>query len=69
MARIKGIDLPNEKRIEIALTYIYGIGRNLSKQILTAAKLFFFCAGMEKFHPCFMQSHNKQLNPVQLTKF
>ena len=39
MARIKGIDLPNEKRIEIALTYIYGIGRNLSKQILTAANV------------------------------
>ena len=30
MARIKGIDIPNEKRVEIALTYIYGIGRSLS---------------------------------------
>ena len=39
MARIKGIDVPNEKRIEIALTYIYGIGRNLSKTILTAANV------------------------------
>ena len=39
MARIKGIDLPNEKRIEIALTYIYGIGRNLSRQILKAANV------------------------------
>ena len=39
MARIKGVDIPNEKRIEIALTYIYGIGRNLSKQILTAANV------------------------------
>jgi small subunit ribosomal protein S13 len=39
MARIKGIDIPNEKRIEIALTYIYGIGRNLSKQILKAADI------------------------------
>ena len=39
MARIKGIDIPNEKGIEIALTYIYGIGRNLSKQILTAANV------------------------------
>ena len=39
MARIKGIDIPNEKRIEIALTYIYGIGRNLSKQLLTAANV------------------------------
>ena len=34
MARIKGIDIPNDKRIEISLTYIYGIGRKLSKQIL-----------------------------------
>ena len=39
MARIKGIVIPNDKRIEISLTYIYGIGRKLSKQILTAAKV------------------------------
>lgn len=39
MARIKGIDIPNDKRIEIALTYIYGIGRNLSRQILKAANV------------------------------
>ena len=39
MARIKGIDIPNDKRIEISLTYIYGIGRRLSRQILTAAKV------------------------------
>ena len=39
MARIKGIDIPNDKRIEISLTYIYGIGRRLSKQILTAANV------------------------------
>ena len=39
MARIKGIDIPNDKRIEIALTYIYGIGRNLSKTILKDAKV------------------------------
>jgi len=37
MARISGIDLPKEKRIEIALTYIYGIGRSSSKKILQAA--------------------------------
>ena len=36
MARIAGIDLPKNKRIEIALTYIYGIGRSLSQEILTA---------------------------------
>ncbi len=34
MARIAGVDLPNEKRIEIALTYIFGIGRTKSAQIL-----------------------------------
>lgn len=36
MARISGIDLPREKRVEIALTYIYGIGRSQSKKILAA---------------------------------
>ena len=35
MARIKNVDLPNEKRIEVALTYIHGIGRKLSRKILT----------------------------------
>jgi len=39
MARIKGIDIPNEKRIEISLTYIYGIGRQLSNRILKDAKV------------------------------
>ena len=34
MARIKGIDIPNDKRAEIALTYIHGIGKKLSKTIL-----------------------------------
>ena len=36
MARISGVDLPNEKRVEIGLTYIYGIGRGSSKKILAA---------------------------------
>mgnify|MGYP000950766236 FL=1 len=36
MARISGIDLPKEKRIEIALTYIYGIGLKTSRDILAA---------------------------------
>ncbi len=36
MARIAGVDLPREKRVEIGLTYIYGIGRNASKSILEA---------------------------------
>jgi small subunit ribosomal protein S13 len=36
MARIEGVDLPRDKRVEIALTYIYGIGRPSSKQILDA---------------------------------
>ena len=39
MARIKGVDIPNNKRIEIALTYIYGIGRSLSNQILKDANV------------------------------
>ncbi len=34
MARIAGVDLPNEKRVEIGLTYIYGIGRTTSNRIL-----------------------------------
>jgi small subunit ribosomal protein S13 len=37
LARIAGVDLPKGKRIEIALTYIYGIGRNSSQKILTEA--------------------------------
>ncbi len=37
MARIAGIDLPKEKRVEIGLTYIYGIGRKSSNNILAAA--------------------------------
>ncbi|MGH2399593.1 MAG: 30S ribosomal protein S13 [bacterium] len=37
MARIAGVDLPNEKRIEVALTYVYGIGRATARQILSTA--------------------------------
>ncbi|MBI5709298.1 MAG: 30S ribosomal protein S13 [Candidatus Eisenbacteria bacterium] len=37
MARIAGVDLPNDKRIEIALTYIYGIGRATARDILAKA--------------------------------
>ena len=37
MARISGVDLPREKRVEIGLTYIYGIGRTKSNEILTKA--------------------------------
>ncbi len=39
MARISGVDLPREKRIEIGLTYIYGIGRTSSNRILAEAKV------------------------------
>lgn len=39
MARIKGIDIPSDKRIEVSLTYVYGIGKKLSKRILTAANV------------------------------
>ena len=38
MARISGVDLPREKRVEIGLTYIYGIGRVSSNKILAAAR-------------------------------
>lgn len=36
MARLAGVDIPREKRVEIALTYIYGVGRTRSTQTLTA---------------------------------
>ncbi len=41
MARIAGIDLPREKRVEFALPYIYGIGVTLSRKILTEARVSF----------------------------
>lgn len=37
MARIEGVDLPRDKRIEVGLTYIYGVGRHTSKRVLEAA--------------------------------
>lgn len=37
MARIEGVDLPRDKRVEVALTYIYGIGRHTSAEILEAS--------------------------------
>ncbi len=36
MARLAGVDIPNEKRIEIALTYIFGAGRTRAKETLAA---------------------------------
>lgn len=39
MARIEGIDLPREKRIEIGLTYIHGIGRPTSRQVLQSTRV------------------------------
>ena len=39
MARIVGIDLPKEKRVDVALTYIYGIGRSNAREILAAAQV------------------------------
>lgn len=39
MARIAGVDLPNEKRVEIGLTYIFGIGRVTANKILEATKI------------------------------
>lgn len=54
MARIAGVDLPKRKRIEIALTYIYGIGRSRSIKILTDA-------GVEK------DTNSDQLTEGQIT--
>ncbi len=39
MARISGVDIPREKRVEISLTYIYGIGRSTAQQICQAAEI------------------------------
>ncbi len=39
MARIAGVDLPREKRVEIGLTYIFGIGRTRASEILAATKI------------------------------
>ncbi|MCR5331718.1 MAG: 30S ribosomal protein S13, partial [Lachnospiraceae bacterium] len=39
MARISGVDLPRDKRVEIGLTYIYGIGRESSNKILEKANV------------------------------
>lgn len=39
MARIEGVDLPRNKRVEVGLTYIYGIGLTRSRQILAATKI------------------------------
>ncbi len=39
MARIEGVDLPRNKRIEIALTHIYGIGRSRAKEVLVATQV------------------------------
>lgn len=39
MARLLGVDLPREKRVEIALTYVYGIGKTLSQQALSETQI------------------------------
>ena len=39
MARIAGVTLPREKRVEIGLTYVYGIGRSMSNKILSAVRI------------------------------
>ncbi|HVZ74945.1 MAG TPA: 30S ribosomal protein S13 [Polyangia bacterium] len=41
MARLAGVDLPRNKRLDIALTYIYGIGKALAKELLSAAEIPF----------------------------
>ena len=49
MARIKGVDIPNDKHICISLTYIYGIGRSLAKTICKNAKLLSVKEKLELF--------------------
>ena len=39
MARLAGVDIPRDKRVEIALTYIYGVGRTRSVQVLDETKI------------------------------
>ena len=39
MSRIAGVDIPNQKRIEIALTYVYGIGLTASRKILASVQI------------------------------
>jgi len=39
MARIAGVDIPNNKRVEVGMTYIYGIGRKTSTKLLDAIKI------------------------------
>ena len=39
MARIKGVDIPNDKQVEVSLTYIYGVGRSTAKKVLEAVKI------------------------------
>ena len=39
MARIAGVDIPREKRLEISLTYIFGIGKTMSQQVIDATEL------------------------------
>ena len=39
MPRVVGVDIPKEKRVEIALTYLFGVGRSLSRKVLTAANV------------------------------
>ncbi len=39
MPRIAGVDVPNKKRVEVALTYIYGVGKTRAKQILVSTKI------------------------------
>ncbi len=41
MPRIIGVDIPREKRVDVALTYLFGIGKKLSKKVLTEAKIDF----------------------------
>ena len=59
MARIAGVDIPNDKRVVISLTYVYGIGLATSKKILAAAGVSVFVT---------LHQIKKMLSVVKLTQ-
>ena len=60
MARIAGVDLPREKRVEIALTYIYGIGRKTANDILAATDRLLPRRPPQKGPACTRPAHQDQ---------
>ena len=66
MARIAGIDLPKDKRVEIGLTYIYGIGRTSANKILAEAGINPDTRVKDpRAHPQGPQAHRRQQEEVR----